>query len=270
MNAQPLFLKPEHVPAGVLVYICAPGTKIPETDEGGVLLPPLKLMMGGIPIRHKWYICDPQNPGSLMQGFEYDSVCADTHFIPVETFSMVSAPVRKVYVVYVNNEHLTYDDYPEQFVKIAKTTDGRIVSFNGYAYKHWLREFQLPDDAVLVQTDDFAAERDFALIGCIGIPKPSVEQRTTLEKLGVIFYNYAPFAVVQWTIGGISTGFSFHDYVAVKLPPTWTLQESGWWYYKCSSDIKIYDAKKCQIAHIHQTPLSQSENATWTGTFQLT
>lgn len=258
MNAQPFFLKPDHVPVGMLAYVCAPGTKTPETDHSGALLPPLKLLFGGVPMRAKWYIFDPARKGMPSGGFEYDAIRADAHFTPVETFSEDNAPVRKEYAVFVNGERLKYDDYPKEFVKVATATDGRVVSFNGYAYNHWLREYNLPKNAVLVQTGDFAAEWDFALLGCIGIPKPSTEQRAALEKLGVVFFDHAPFAK-----------FHFRDYVAVQLPKKWRVVESGGWYFKCPFDIEICDAKECPVARIHQQPREYSQQAMWTGTLSI-
>ena len=269
MNSQPLFLKPDQVPVGMLAYVCAPETNTPETDDNGALLPPLKLLFGGVPMRAKWYIFDPAKNGMPSGGFEYDAIRADAHFTPVETFSADNAPVRKEYVVFVNGERLKYDDYPKEFVKVATATDGRIVSFNGYAYNHWLHEFKLPSGAILVQTGDFAVEWDFALLGCIGIPKPTTEQRAALEKLGVVFFDHAPFARLGGMVATISVGFSFRDYVAVRLPKKWRVFESNGWYFKCPFDIEIRDAKERPVASIHQEPREYSQQATWTGTLKL-
>jgi hypothetical protein len=258
MNAQQLFLKPDQVPVGMLAYICAPATKTPEIGDDGAPLPPLKLLFGGVPMRAKWYIFDPEKNGMPSGGFEYDAIRAGAHFTPVETFSADNAPVRKEYAVFVNSERLKYDDYPKEFVKVATATDGRIVSFNGYAYNHWLHEFKLPSGAILVQTGDFAAEWDFALLGCIGIPKPTAEQRAALEKLGVVFFDHAPFA-----------RFRFRDYVAVRLPENWRVIESNGWYFKCPFDIEIQDTKERQVARIHQEPREYSKQAMWTGTLTL-
>jgi hypothetical protein len=58
MNTHLLFLKPEQVPFGMLVHVCAPGTNTPGTDRDGKVLPPLMPLLGGVPIRTKWYIFD--------------------------------------------------------------------------------------------------------------------------------------------------------------------------------------------------------------------
>lgn len=264
-----LMLKPDQVPAGMLAYVCAPGTNTPETDEGGTQLPPLKLMFGGVPMRAKWYIFDPVNDGVPSGGFEYDEIRPGTQFTPVETFSAEYAPVRREYAVFVDGERLKYDDYPKEFMKVAKATDGRIVSFNGYAYDHWLRDYKLPDGALLVQTGEFAAEWDFAVLGCIGIPKPNVGQRTALEKLGVTFFDHAPFGRISGMVGPMSVSFSFRDYVAVKLPTGWRRAGGNVAYCKCPFDIEIFDAKGHRVARIHQEPLQYNDRATWTGTLKL-
>ncbi len=269
MNAQQLFLKPDQVPIGMLAYVCAPETNSPETDDSGTLLPPLKLLFGGVPMRSKWYIFDPAKNGMPSGGFEYDAIRADARFTPVETFSADNAPVRKEYAVFVKGERLKYDDYPKEFVKVATATDGRIVSFNGYAYNHWLREFNLSEDAIMVQTGDFAAEWDFALLGCIGIPKPTAEQRAALEKLGVVFFDHAPFGKLGGRVGPVFVGFSFRDYVAVRLPKKWRVIESNGWYFKCPLDIEIQDATERSVARVHQEPREHTQQATWTGTLTL-
>jgi hypothetical protein len=268
MSVRPLLLKPDQVPVGMLAYVCAPGTKTPETDDGKQL-PPLKLLFGGVPMRAKWYIFDPEKDGMPSGGFEYDAINGDAHFTPVETFSVDNAPVRKEYVVFVKGERLKYDDYPKECVKVAKATDGRVVSFNGYAYNHWLREFKLPAAAILVQTGDFAAEWDFALLGCIGIPKPTTEQRAALEKLGVIFFDHATFGKLGGRVGPVSVGFSFLDYVAARLPKKWGVVESNGWYFKCPFDIEIRDDKERPVARIHQEPREYYQRATWTGMLTL-
>ena len=269
MSVRPLLLKPDQVPVGMLAYVCAPGTKKPETDENGKLLPPLKLLFGGVPMRAKWYIFDPAGDGMPGGGFEYDAVNGDAHFTPVETFSADNAPVRKKYVVFVKGERLKYDDYPEEYVKVAKATDGRVVSFNGYAYNHWLREYKLPKGAVLVQKGDFAAEWDFALLGCIGIPKPDAGQRASLEKVGVVFFDHAPFARLGGRVSMVSVGFSFRDYVAVRLPKGWSMIESDGWYFQCPFRIEIKDVEGHDIAHIRQEPREYTQQATWTGKLTL-
>jgi hypothetical protein len=269
MKTQALLLKPDQVPAGMLAYVCAPGTNTPETDDDGTKLPPLKLLFGGVPIRAKWYIFDPAKDGVPSGGFEYDAIRPDSQFTPVETFSADYAPVRREYAVFVDGERLKYSDYPKEFVKVAKATNEQIVSFNGLAYNHWLREYKLPDGAILVQTGDFAAEWDFAVLGCIGIPKPTTEQRANLEKLGVTFFDHAPFGRLSGMVGPMSVSFCFRDYVAVKLPTGWRIIGGNTAYCKCPFDIEILDAKGCRAAHIHQEPLQYDQRATWTGTLKL-
>lgn len=242
----------------MLVRVCAPGTETPETDGDGAPLPPLKLLIGGVPARTKWYPFDPVNGDILSGGFERDAIRDGALLIPVETFSTDNAPFRKEFAVFVNGERLKYPDYPELFVVVAKATDGRIVSFNGRAYDHCLREFKLPKGAILVPTGDFPDQWDFKVLGCIGIPEPRIEQRVALEKLGVVFFDHAPFG-----------HFSFHNYSAVCLPPGWQVVERGPWYLKCSFDIEIWDTKKRPIARIHQKPREYALDTTWTGTITL-
>jgi hypothetical protein len=269
MNAQPLFLKPNQVPFGMLAYLCASGTSTPETDDNGVLLPPFRLLLGGVPMRAKWYVFDPAKNGMPSGGFEYDAVREGCQFKPVDIFSADDAPVRKKYAVFVGNDRLKYDDYPREFVDVAKATDGRIVSFNGRAYDHWLGEFKLAEGAMLVPIGDFAAQWDFAVLGCIGIPKPSPEQRTILEKLGVVFFDHAPYAKLSGRNGLLSVSFTFHDYAAVRLPTGWRMIESEGWYFKYPFKIEIRDTKGRPIARIRQEPHEYTQDATWAGTLTL-
>ena len=154
-------------------------------------------------------------------------------------------------------------------MKVAKATNGQVVSFNGYAHDHWLHEYELPNGAILVQTGDFAIEWDFVVLGCVGIPKPTVEQRAVLEKLGVAFFDHAPFGRLSGMVDPMSISFNFRDYVAVKLPTGWRRSGGNVAYCKCPFDIEIFDAKDRRVARIHQEPLKYNDRATWTGTLML-
>jgi hypothetical protein len=188
----------------------------------------------------------------ITSAFEHDAFRDGSHFTPAETFSAKEAPVRKVFSVYFNSERLIYDGYPDEFVKVAKTSDGQIVSFNGQAHDHWLCEFKLPENAILVSTGNFAAGWDFALLGCIGIPTPNAEQRSKLENIGVIFYDHAPFEKLGGLVHEMSVNFSFSGYTGVRLPQGWTTVEKQAWHYNCPSHIEIRDSQKCLIACIDQ------------------
>ena len=76
--------------------------------------------------------------------------------------------------------------------------------------------------------DDFAVRMGLRPVGCIRIPKPNAEQRTALEKLSIVFFDHAPFARLPeaWSPPYL-WGFSFRDYVAVRLPKMWRVIESN-------------------------------------------
>lgn len=254
---QQLFFAPDEVPVGVSMHLCAPGTDIPATDENGIL-PPLVLLYGGVPPRPKWYVLDPEKEGMPSGGFKYEAIRDGVRFTPAVSFSADDAPIRKQFIVFVGGERLKYDDYPSEFVEIAKATDGRIVSYNGCAHNHWLHELELPGEAILLPAGDFRVKWDFELLGCIGVPKPNAKQREALEALGVTFFDHAPFGEP-----------AFVGYSAVRLPRGWQVRGGESRLRGVPFEERILDAKGQTVALVKQRSSGDRLSPRWTGKLTL-
>jgi hypothetical protein len=255
----PIFFTPNQIPIGAEVYACASGSDSPQTDKDGNLLPPLTCLFGGAPLRRRLHPLDllKRCDGRVIlnQYFEVDHWGEGVRFMPREVFSAESAPVRREFAVYVNGAPLMYEYYPDVFVYVAKTTDGIIVSCNGYAQRHFFTEYTLPDSAVLVPTDTINFDKDFDHLGCVGIPKPCVDDWAALEARGVIFHDYAPYKPSK-----------YQDYIGVLLPPGWRVKDKVPWL-KTTLTFDILDDEGLPVAQVKQKQ-SYDTNA-WIGTLSL-
>lgn len=147
MNPQ-LLMQPNEVPLGVVVFPCLPGEQ-PATNA------PLCLLVGGVPVRSKWYPCDVDG-GSLSAGYEYDALASRGVLLaPAKAYTAKDAPTGLKFAVFVDNKGVKYEQYARHYyVEVTRLSDGTFMSVCGYVYDHWLRRYKLPDNAILVPHGD--------------------------------------------------------------------------------------------------------------------
>ncbi len=175
-----LFLETSELFAGMTVAICLEGKQEPETDEEGPLL--VKVLVGGIPNRVKLYpwpngirvmrggtdpvTNQPRPRGLHAVSYNLDGVRPDVRFMPTQVFRPGEAPPDTDFVAYLNGKRLRYQDgpppHPPRPENIVLRTDkaGRVLSNNGYVYDWWLREYPLPEGALLVPIGEVGKARD--------------------------------------------------------------------------------------------------------------
>lgn len=185
MNAQ-LLMQPKEVPIGAVVFPCAPGEDKPDTEA------PLRLLVGGVPARVKWYPCDADG-GNLHAGFEYKAMLEGTRFAPAKGCSPKDAPVGQELAVFIDGEPAKYDNY-DNFIDVVRLSDGTFISVCGYAYDHWLRRYQLPDNAVLVPHGD--CKYDKAIDDAVVLPtmyKGSDVWKMLTENGAAFYFRQSPW-----------------------------------------------------------------------------
>ncbi|OHB18289.1 MAG: hypothetical protein A2749_01275 [Parcubacteria group bacterium RIFCSPHIGHO2_01_FULL_45_26] len=155
-----LLLSETEVPLGARVFLCPPGSEQPASDEEGQRLSPLVCLVGGIPIRRKFYpIEDLRVSEKVLIVTSFENFDPGVRFAPVEVFSASTAPPNTEFAVFVNRERLRYEKYPRDRVEILKDSRGQLISVCGYAYDNWQCQFPLPADAVLVPTTEVGKSR---------------------------------------------------------------------------------------------------------------
>ncbi len=138
---EPILMDPSEVPLRALVRACAPGQSTPV--EG----PPLLPLLGGVPIRRKWY---PSDAKGRVLGAGYEQILEGVRFTPVTTYSPNDAPRGERLALFIDGIRATYQKYPYEYVDLARLPDGTFISVSGYAYDHWLHRYPLPETAQLV------------------------------------------------------------------------------------------------------------------------
>src|SRR3989344_5779533 len=127
-----LLLSETEVPLGARVFLCPPGSEQPANDEEGQL-PPLVCLVGGIPIRRKFYTVDEARVrGGVVIATSLESFDLEVRFTPVEVFSADVAPTDTEYAVFVDGQRMWYEKYPRDRVEIFKDSSGQLISVCGY------------------------------------------------------------------------------------------------------------------------------------------
>ena len=150
-----LFLRRGQVFCGMTVALALDGKTEPETDpDGNWLL--LKLMLGGVPQRVKFYPLDGgikihrDETGQVtvvkVQGFE--EFRPDVRFMPIDVFSLEEAPPDTDYVVFVDGERLRFPDPRYGAMIIVKSGRGQFA-FRGCGSR-WGKPYSPPANARLV------------------------------------------------------------------------------------------------------------------------
>lgn len=158
-----LFLERGQTHTGMTVALALEGKDTPEVDSEGKLLL-LKVLLGGVPMRVKFYPLEggvTLKDGGVVRAAGIEEFRPEVQFMPIYVFSPEEAPVDTEFVVFVGGKRQIYPEpYSDYTVCLFKDRDGRILSVKGYAYKWWLREFPLPDDAKLVPISGIGEARE--------------------------------------------------------------------------------------------------------------
>lgn len=175
---QQIYFQPTEVPIGALVRFCIPGSDEPVDD-----IPALTCLLGGVPHRPKLYDLN----GKMKTIFgECDKFVDGVRFVPAETYTAEIAPGEMKFLVYYESTWLNYEAYPRHRMLVTKLADGTFMSVCGYAYKHWLRRIELPEDACLISTGKCERTQtvdDATLL----FVEPRSEAWTMLEEAGCTF-----------------------------------------------------------------------------------
>lgn len=175
-----IYFQPTEVPIGALVRFC-----IPDSDEPVDDVPALTCLLGGVPHRPKLYDLTGDNPAIFG---ECDKFVDGVRFVPAETYSAETAPEKMAFIVHSGGDWLNYEAYPRYRMLVTKLDDGTFMSVCGYAYDHWLRRLELPEDARLVSTgkcERMQTVDDATLL----FVSPRSKEWKMLEEAGCAFYR---------------------------------------------------------------------------------
>lgn len=217
-----IYFQPTEVPIGARVRFCIPGSDDPVDD-----VPPLTCLLGGVPNRPKLYDLTGDNPAIFN---ECANFVEGVRFVPADIYTAETAPEGTEFIIHSAGDWLNYEAYPRYRMLVTKLADGSFMSVCGYAYDHWLRRVDLPEDARLVSTGKCERTQtvDDATILFV---EPYSKEWAALEEAGCTFH--------QVHFGDFADKHPYH----VWMPEGWHMEETGRDFLSNDTGTKEYVIK---------------------------
>lgn len=224
-----IYFQPTEVPIGALVRFCIPGSDEPVDD-----VPALTCLLGGVPHRPKLYDLNGDNPAIFG---ECDKFVDGVRFVPADIYTAETAPEMMEFIVHSDSDWLNYEAYPRYRMRVTKLADGSFISVCGYAYDHWLRRIDLPEDARFVSTGKCERTQTVDDATMLFV-EPRSKEWAMLEEAGCTFH--------QVHFGDFAGKNPYH----VWMPDGWHLEKTDRRFM--GNDGQEYEIKDAEgTVHAH-------------------